>query len=409
MESLDSFAADKLAELAAGGLGRELRATGARGGARVARGGRELVSFCSNDYLGLAGDPRIVEAAARALSEHGLGAGASRLVTGNHPLFAVLERKLAEIKGSAEACVFGSGYLANLGVAPALAGRGDLVLLDALSHASMHTGARLSRARVEGFAHNDAASCRRLLARLRAAHRRCLILTEGVFSMDGDRAPLGPLAELAAEFDAWLLVDDAHGFGVLGGGAGAAAEAAPAAPVPLHIGTLSKAVGAYGGFLAASAPVCALMRSRARSLVYSTGLPAPVVAGAVAGLEAIAAEPGRVAAPLRHARLFAAAAGLPAPESQIVPIRLGAPEAAVAAASALEDRGFLVTAIRPPTVPEGTSRLRLTFSAAHGRTDVERLAAAAVALGLAPGRAAARPGGLPPDLPPSGGRSRTPA
>ena len=386
MKSLDSLASDKLADLAARNLRRTLSITRPRGGGRAGRDGRELVSFCSNDYLGLAGDPRPRAAAARALDEYGLGAGASRLITGNHPLFAVLERRLAGMKGTEDACVFGSGYLANLGVTPTLAGPGDLILLDALSHASMHTGARLARARIEVFAHNDAADCRRILQRERAGHRRCVILTEGVFGMDGDLAPLGPLAALGAEFDAWLLVDDAHGFGVLGGGAGSVrAHAPPPADIPLHIGTLSKAVGAYGGFLAASGPVCALMRTRARSFVYSTGLPPAVVAGAIAALEVIAVEPDRVAAPIRHARAFAAAAGLAPPRSHIVPIGLGTADAALAASRALDDRGYLVTAIRPPTVPEGTARLRLTFSAAHSAADVAGLARAMIDLGLAPG------------------------
>ncbi len=386
MRSLDSFADGKLAGLAARDLRRTLAITSPLDGGRAGRDGRELASFCSNDYLGLAGDPRLRAAATRALNEYGLGAGASRLITGNHPLFAVLERRLAAMKGTEDACVFGSGYLANLGVTPALAGPGDLILLDALSHASMHTGARIARARIARFAHNDVTDCRRILQRERAGHRRCMILTEGVFGMDGDLAPLVPLARLSAAFDAWLLVDDAHGFGVLGGGAGSARiHSEPSAEIPLHIGTLSKAVGAYGGFLAASGPVCALMRTRARSFVYSTGLPPPVVAGAIAALEIIAAEPDRVAAPRRHACAFAAAAGLAMPDSHIVPIGLGGAAAALAASRALQDRGYLVTAIRPPTVPEGTARLRLTFSAAHSAADVAGLARAVIDLGLAPG------------------------
>jgi len=250
----------------------------------------------------------------------------------------------------------------------------------------MHTGAQLARSRVEIFGHNDVADCRRILETARSRHGRCIIMTEGVFSMDGDLAPLGSLAALAEEFDCWLLVDDAHGFGVLGAGCGSAAEQAPLpASVPLHIGTLSKAIGAYGGFLAASAPVCALMRTRARSFVYSTGLPAAVVAGARAALEVIAAEPDRVAAPVRHARNFAHAAGLGPPDSQIVPIHLGTAAAALEAARTLEDRGYLITPIRPPTVPEGAARLRLTFSAAHSDADVAGLASTMIGLDLVPG------------------------
>ncbi len=385
MKSLDRFAGEKLVELESQNLRRTLAVTLPLGGGRSGRDGRALISFCSNDYLGLAGDARLREAAARALAEYGLGAGASRLITGNHPLFAVLERRLAEMKGTGDSCVFGSGYLANLGVTPTLAGSGDLIVLDALSHASMHTGARLARSRVESFAHNDVEDCRRILKGLRAGHGRCVILTEGVFSMDGDLAPLGPLTSLAAEFDAWLLVDDAHGFGVLGGGAGSARAQGPLpAGIPLHIGTLSKAAGAYGGFLAASVPVCALMRTRARSFVYSTGLPPAVVAGAIAALEVIAVEPERVAAPGRHARAFAELLGLAPPQSQIVPLMLGTADAALEASRRLAERGFLVSAIRPPTVPEGTARLRFTFSAGHSTSDVRALADAVIAAGIAP-------------------------
>ena len=383
MNSLDAFAAAKLDALERRRLKRDLAVTRPAGGARVERGGSRMVSFCSNDYLGLAGDRRLREAAIRALDAYGAGAGAARLVTGNHPLFETLEGRIAAVKGTDDSCVFGSGYLANLGVIPAIAGREDLILIDALGHASMHTGARLTGGRIVAFGHNDIAQCRSVLERERARHKHCLILTEGVFGMDGDLGAIGPLHRLAEDFGAWLLVDDAHGFGVLGGGAGATREVSQVPPSSLlNIGTLSKAVGAYGGFLAASTPVCALIRNRARSFVYSTGLPASVIASAIAGIEAIETEPDRVARPKRHAEAFCAALGLPPPDSQIVPIVLGEPDDALAAADALAARGFLIAPIRPPTVPAGTARLRVTFSAAHSESDVSALATAMVELGL---------------------------
>ena len=372
--TLDRFAAGKLDDAARRGLRRELRSMHRRDGARIVCDGRELLSFCCNDYLGLTHDPRLAAAAADALAAYGAGAGASRLVTGNHPLHERLEERLAAMKETGACCVFGSGYLANAGVIPALAGPGDLVVLDALAHASMHMGARASRAEIRTFAHNDAGGCAALLAEERGRFRHCLVLTEGVFSMDGDRAPLDELAGIAAARDAWLLVDDAHGFGVLGGGRGSAFEYSPRPAIPLQIGTLSKAAGAYGAFLCASAEVIALVRQRARSLIYTTGLPPPVVASAIAAVEIIASEPRRVAAPLRRARRFCARLGLPAPESPIVPIVLGDEARALAASAALESEGFLVAAIRPPTVPAGTSRLRFTFSAAHEDGDVDRVA-----------------------------------
>ena len=380
MTTLNRFANAKLDRMAAQGLKRVLRDARRIGGSRLDREGGELISFCCNDYLDLARDPRLAAAARAALDAYGAGAGASRLVTGNHPLYGELERRLAGVKGTEAACVFGSGYLANTGVIPALAGPGDLVLIDALGHASMHMGARASRAETISFAHNDAADCAAILAAERAKYRHCLIATEGVFSMDGDRAPLDALARVASERDAWLLVDDAHGLGVLGGGRGAAFEHDPPPDIPLQIGTLSKALGGYGGFLCASAPVIAFVQNRARSLVYTTGLPPAVVAAAVAAVDIVLSEPERVAAPLRQARRFCARAGLDAPESPIVPLVLGDEAAAVSASSALEEAGFLVAPIRPPTVPAGTSRLRFTFTAAHADEDVDRLAEAVLGL-----------------------------
>ena len=374
MRSLDLFARDKLAGLERESLRRSIVETAAGDGIHVVRGGRTLLSFCSNDYLNLSQHPKVKRAAAAAAKTHGAGAGASRLVTGSHPLHAELEARLARLKGTEAACLFGSGYLANAGIIPALAGRDDLILIDALAHASMHAGARLSGASVMRFRHNDIAHLRALLDAERARFRHALILTEGVFSMDGDLAPLSALSDLASRYDTWLMSDDAHGIGVLGGGRGSAYISDPPAAIPLQMGTLSKAIGSYGGYLCASREVIELMHNRARTLIYSTGLPPAALGAAIAALDIIETEPDYAALPVQKARAFTRAANLPAAESAIVPVTIGDADAALRVSAMLEDEGFLVVAIRPPTVPEGTARLRITFNAMQPDDAIDRLA-----------------------------------
>ena len=374
MHSLDDFADAKLAELEASSLRRVLVDTIRVTGIWTLRNHRRLLSFCCNDYLNLTHHPALIEAANQALRLYGVGAGASRLVTGNHPLFAELERRLARIKETEDACVFGSGYLANLGIIPALVGPDDLILIDELSHACLFSGARLARGTVIPYRHSDVGHVEALLAEQRRRHRHALIATDGVFSMDGDLAPLHGIAALAQHHDVWLLTDDAHGLGVIGGGRGSAFVQATKPEIPLQMGTLSKAVGAYGGYLCASAPVIDLMRNRARTLIYSTGLPPAIAAAAIAALDLVEREPDYAALPLAKAKAFARSAGLPEPESPIVPVIVGSEKAALAASRLLEDEGFLVIAIRPPTVPFGTARLRLTFTAQHPDDEIERLA-----------------------------------
>ena len=289
------------------------------------------------------------------------------------PLYAELESRLARLKGTEAACVFGSGYLANTGIIPALVGPGDLILVDELSHACIHAGAKLSGAAVQRYRHCDVEHVEALLAAHRGGTRHALIATDGVFSMDGDLAPLSALSQLAQRYDAWLLSDDAHGLGVVGGGRGSTFANGPA-DVPLQMGTLSKAVGAYGGYLCASRAVIDLMQTRARTFIYSTGLPPPVVAAAIAALDLIAREPAYAALPLRKAREFARALNLPEAQSAIVPVIVGETEAALAASDLLREEGFLVVAIRPPTVPAGTARLRFAFTAQHPDAEIARLA-----------------------------------
>jgi 8-amino-7-oxononanoate synthase len=372
MRSLDDFAGKKLSVLEQVRLRRQPVVT-ERSGIWAERDGRRMLSFSCNDYLNLSQHPAVIAAAVEATRRFGVGAGASRLVTGNHPLYAELEGRLARLKGTHAACVFGSGYLANTGIIPALAGPDDLVVVDELSHACIHAGAKLSGADVKFYRHADAEHAQAVLSAHRSGKKHALIATDGVFSMDGDLAPLSALAELAQRFDAWLLCDDAHGLGVVGGGRGSAFVNG-AAEVPLQMGTLSKAVGAYGGYLCASRSVIDLMHTRARTFIYSTGLPPPVVAAAIAALDLIEREPAYVAEPLRKARLFTRALNLPEAQSAIVPVIIGETEAALAASDLLRDEGFLVVAIRPPTVPAGTARLRFAFTAQHPDAEIERLA-----------------------------------
>jgi 8-amino-7-oxononanoate synthase len=374
MSSLDQFASDKLGELERGHLRRTLAETEREDGLWITRNGRRLLSFSCNDYLNLTHHPAVKKAAMAALQRYGAGSGASRLVTGNHPLFAELEARLARLKGTEACAVFGSGYLANSGIIPSLIGSADLVLIDELAHACLWAGARLTRGKVIAFRHNDVTHATELLTEHRGRHPRAMIATDGVFSMDGDLAPLPELAELARRFDAWLISDDAHGVGVLGGGRGSSFATGAKADIALQMGTLSKAIGGYGGYLCASRPVIDLIRNRARTFVYSTGLPPAIAAAAIAAIDVIENEPETVARPMQNALAFTRQVGLPDATSTIVPVIIGNEQKALEASRLLEEEGFAVIAIRPPTVPAGTSRLRLTFSAAHPAAEIERLA-----------------------------------
>jgi 8-amino-7-oxononanoate synthase len=374
MHSLDAFAQDKLDDLKRRHLYRALNETVREDGIWIERNGRKLLSFSCNDYLNLTQHPAVKQAAISAIEEYGAGSGASRLVTGNHPLYAKLESRLARFKRAEAACVFGSGYLANAGIIPVLVGRNGLVVVDELSHACIYAGTHLSRGTVITFRHNDVTHARELLATHRGSYNHAMIVTDGVFSMDGDLAPLPELVALAENYDTWVMSDDAHGLGVVGGGRGSSFVGNSDIPVPVQMGTLSKAIGSYGGYLCASAPVIELMRNRARTLIYSTGLPPACVGAAIAALDLIEREPSYAAEPVRKAKAFTQRAGLPDAQSPIVPIVIGDEEIALGKSRLLEDEGFLAVAIRPPTVKPGTARLRLTFTAQHPDDQVERLA-----------------------------------
>jgi 8-amino-7-oxononanoate synthase len=375
MQSLNAFADAKLAALAAQSLRRTLKEDRRLDGLYIEREGKRLLSFSCNDYLNLTHHPAVKAAACAAIEEFGAGAGASRLVTGNHPLIEALEVGIARWKGAEAACVFSSGYMANVGIVPSLVGPDDHILIDERAHACLWAGAQLSGAALRVVRHNDSDQVLEILKAERARYRRALLLTDGVFSMDGDLAPLDLLSKHCAAYDCWLMTDDAHGLGVVGGGRGTAHEF-PGADVPLQMGTLSKAAGSLGGYLCASRTVIDLIKTRARTLIYSTGLPPASAAAALAALDIIEAEPDRVAAPRRHAQRFTAALNLPAAQSAIVPFIIGEADRALVAARALEAEGFLAVPIRPPTVAEGTARLRFAFTALHPEAEIDRLAGA---------------------------------
>ena len=374
MKSLDRYAQDKLEDLQRRHLRRTLTESLREDGLWIERDGKRLLSFSCNDYLNLTQHPAIKQAAIDAIEKYGVGSGASRLVTGNHPLYAQLEVRLARIKQTEAAVVFGSGYLANTGIIPVVIGREGLVLVDELSHACLFAGAELSRGKVLTFRHNDVAEARKLLARHRSSHDHALIVTDGVFSMDGDLAPLADLLAVADEHDAWLMSDDAHGLGVVGDGRGSGIVGNTHIPLPLQMGTLSKAIGSYGGYLCASRPVVDLIRNRARTLIYSTGLPPACVAAAIAALDLIERDQDYAATPLRKAKMFTRRVGLAEAQSPIVPVIIGDEEATLAASRMLVEEGYFSAAIRPPSVPAGTARLRLTFTAKHSDQAIERLA-----------------------------------
>lgn len=367
-----------LEALAARHLRRSRRVVAGVQGPEVEVDGRRVLCLCSNNYLGLAGDPRLAAAAIRAVEEAGTGAGASPLISGHMAPHEELEREIARWLGCEAALVFGSGYHANIGVIAALVGSGDEVFSDELNHASLIDGCRLSRATTRIYRHLDTDDLERQLARSTA--RRRLIVTDSVFSMDGDRAPVEELVQLAERHGAWLMLDEAHAVGVFGAhGAGVAEDAGVAPRVTVRMGTLGKALGGYGAFVGGSRALVDLLVNRARAYVYSTGLP-PAVVGTARRAIALASEdaPRRAAlwdnARRLHARLADDGLSVRPFESPILALVVGDSVAALEVARrALED-GVLAPAIRPPTVPEGTARLRLTPMATHTEEQIDRAA-----------------------------------
>jgi 8-amino-7-oxononanoate synthase len=372
------FINKELAALRRRGLYREFKTLDAATDRLITLYGTTFLCFSSNNYLGLANDPRLIGAARQALDDYGVGTGASRLVSGNQRIHRELERRLAEFKGTEAAIVFPTGYMANLGAVSSLVHEGDAVILDRLNHASIIDAVRLSRAKLLVYSHCDLDSLEQVLARART-HRRRLVVTDTLFSMDGDIAPLREIALLAKRYGAMVMADDAHGTGVLGdNGRGALEHAACEGEVDVVMGTLSKALGGLGGFIAGERRLIEYLRNTARSFIYTTALPAAMCAAALAALDIIEAEPERRAALRENIALFKAglrAKGYdvdhtPAP---IVPIILGEPARAMNKARELYAHHIFVPAIRPPTVPKDTSRLRVSLMAGHTRDDIERL------------------------------------
>jgi 8-amino-7-oxononanoate synthase len=371
----------RLAEIEGLGLERQLRIVSGAQGPKVVLDGEPVMLLCSNNYLGLADHPRVREGAAEAAMRWGAGAGASRLVSGTMTVHLELERRLAAFEGS-EACVlFGSGYLANLGAIGALAGPGDTIFSDELNHASIVDGCKASRARVVVYRHLDMNHLGSCLRNDRDARRR-LIVTDSVFSMDGDVAPLRVIADLADAHDARLVVDEAHATGALGeGGRGALAEAGLQGKADVLIGTLGKALGSYGAYACAKEETVRYLINTARSLIFSTAPSPPSVAGALAALELLESEPERVARLRGAARSLRGALAeegfaVEPGEMHIVPLVIGDSEAAVRLCEAALKRGVFAQAIRPPTVAEGTSRLRLTAMASHSVSELHEAAKA---------------------------------
>ena len=366
----------ELAQLNQAGLLRSLRSVMTAPTGQTLLDGRKVILLGSNNYLGLSVHPIVVEAAATAVQQYGTGASASRLMSGNCHLYTELEAKIATAKGTEAALVFGSGYLANIGTIPVLAGEGDLILSDALNHASIIDGCRLSQATKQIYRHCDVEHLESLLAQsMKFRHR--LIVTDGVFSMDGDIAPLPEICGLAKRYDATVMVDDAHSFGVLGEtGAGTIEHFGLEQRGIIQMGTLSKAIGGLGGYVAGSSALIDFLMNRARGFIFTTGLPPATLAGASAAIDVIRSNPelrqrlfSNVLL-LKNALLERGFQLLPS-QTQILPLILGDVDVASRFAEALLSHGVYAPAIRPPTVPEGTSRLRISVIASHTPEDLE--------------------------------------
>jgi 8-amino-7-oxononanoate synthase len=385
MAAADALARAELAAIASNGLLRGLEPLRRASGPEVELSSNErLINFSSTDYLGLTSHPKIRAALSEGVERWGAGAGASRLVCGDFLAHHALEEELARFEGTEAAVAFNSGYAANCGVLPSFAGPEDVILSDALNHASLVDGCRLSRARTEVYPHGDVAALEAAMRRVRhQGARRVLVTTDTVFSMDGDVAPLAGIAEVCERHEAILVVDEAHATGVIGPrGAGLVADLGIEKRVDLRVGTLSKAAGMFGAYVAASRACCDLLLNRARPLVFSTGLPPAIPHAALTALRILSGSEGdSLRARLRKSvDRFAAglrALGHPAlATTPIFPIVLGAPEAALSAAAQLRKRGLLVRPIRPPTVPAGSSRLRIVITASHTDEHLDQLLAA---------------------------------
>lgn len=360
------------------GLYRRLREQVDTGPTTATFDGRRATIFASNDYLGLRHHPAVLKAAARALEKHGASAGAARLISGNISLYDEVERKVAALKEKESALIFPTGYMANIGVLASLAGPRDLLLMDKLNHASLYDGAKLSGARLKRYRHADISHLRALLDRETDYERR-FIVTDGIFSVDGDMAPLPKLVSLAADYDCTLIVDDAHGTGVFGPDGQGSAAYTGAHPT-IEVGTFSKALGGLGGFVAGDRETIELLINKARSFIFTTGLPPATLAGASAALDILNTEPWRRERVLKLAAYVRSHLGeigfkVDGGDSPIIPLIIGGERETVELAQACLDAGLFIPAVRHPTVPKGRARLRLTISAVHSDKEIEALIA----------------------------------
>ena len=371
---INSYVNKKLKEISRNNQLRKIHDVQRKPKNQITINGKNTISFSCNDYLGLSLNRSVIKAAEIATKKFGVGAGASRLVTGNNYLYSLLENKIKKLKKTSACCVFGSGFLANIGVISSLMNKKDLILIDELSHASTFLGSKLSGALVIQFKHNNVEDLEKQLYKFRNKYNKCLILTEGVFSMDGDISPQDDISVLKKKYSASFMLDDAHGLGVIGDGTGSNSLFKKKPDIDIYLGTLSKAVGSYGGFICGKKNLINFIINRCRSQIYTTGLPPAVLAASIKSLEIIKSNKRLIKKPLENAIFFSKIVGLETPVSPIVPIVLGDENRALNLSRYLNRYGYVVGAIRPPTVPKGTSRLRVAFNSSHTKLQIKNLA-----------------------------------
>ena len=371
---INSYVNKKLKEISRNNQLRKIHDVQRKPKNQITINGKNAISFSCNDYLGLSLNRSVIKASEVATKKYGVGAGASRLVTGNNYLYSLLETKIKKLKKTSACCVFGSGFLANIGVISSLMNKRDLVLIDELSHASTFLGAKLSGSQVIQFKHNNVEDLEKRLYKFRNKYDKCLILTEGVFSMDGDISPQDDISDLKNKYSASFMLDDAHGLGVIGDGTGSNSLFKKKPDIDIYLGTLSKAVGSYGGFICGKKNLIDFIINRCRSQIYTTGLPPSVLAASIKSLEIIQNNKRLIKKPLENAIFFSKILGLKIPISPIVPIILGDENRALNLSKYLKKFGYIVGAIRPPTVPKGTSRLRVAFNSSHTKLQIKNLA-----------------------------------
>mgnify|MGYP001366895403 CR=1 FL=1 len=371
----NNFIKDKLKEISKKNQFRDIITTERKRYNQVFRGNKKYISFSCNDYLSLSLNRKVINASVKASKKYGAGAGASRLITGSNPLYNKLEVLLTKFKKVEACCIFGSGYLANLGVISALSSKDDLILIDELSHSSTYLGTKLTNSKIVKYQHNDMDDLEDKLEKYRKKYKKCSIITEGIFSMDGDISPQDKISKLSKKYNAFFILDDAHGLGVVGDGTGSnTIFKKENIKIDVYIGTLSKSIGSYGGFVCGSKHLINFLINRCRTQIYTTGLPPSVLAASIEAIKIIKLKKNLFKKPLKNARYFCDLIGFDDPESPIVPIIFKDEKKTLAIANYLMKKGFLVGAIRPPTVPANSSRLRLAFNASHTKNQIKELA-----------------------------------